>query len=140
MANVHTLSSLSANYGGTSSGARPVQVGFGGIPIGDDGRQQRPRCIDIVFPGFTWYSFVLWISVVQILVYVASLILGSYALTPNLYVRSFTYEQLRCRISLNNLGASKGTAIASGQVWRLVTPLFLHAGFWHILVSIEVHV
>ena len=37
--------------------------------------------------------------------------------------------------SLYKLGAVSGTAIKSGQIWRLVTGTFLHAGFIHLLIN-----
>ena len=33
------------------------------------------------------------------------------------------------------LGAKINAAILAGQAWRLITPVFLHAGLWHLFVN-----
>lgn len=126
MANIHTLRDYNTAEVSPYSG-RPVQ----NVPTGlnasasseEDGRFNRVKCIDLVFPGFKWRSFILAISLAEVGVFIAALIIQSYALTPTIP-------------SLSRLGASNGPAIASGQVWRLITPLFLHASFWHILFNV----
>jgi membrane associated rhomboid family serine protease len=42
------------------------------------------------------------------------------------------------RSELVATGAFFTPAILSGEVWRLVTPLFLHADFWHLFVNMFV--
>jgi rhomboid protease GluP len=32
-------------------------------------------------------------------------------------------------------GAKINQAIAAGQIWRLLSPLFVHAGLWHVLIN-----
>lgn len=83
----------------------------------------EPRCIDSFFPGWTFKSFIVWISAVQIVVYIISVALGSTALSPS-------------SKTLYNLGSSYGPAIQRGQIWRFVTPLFLHGGIWHIAFNV----
>jgi rhomboid protease GluP len=34
-----------------------------------------------------------------------------------------------------SLGAKINAAILSGEAWRLITPLFLHAGLWHLFIN-----
>lgn len=33
------------------------------------------------------------------------------------------------------LGAKEREAIVAGQVWRVITPLFVHVGLWHVFVN-----
>lgn len=112
MANIHVLSDVRQASTRTS----------GDLFINESNPPPRPRCIDLFFPHFRWNSFIVIISIVQIATYIVALSLGSFALTPSM-------------TSLSSMGASYGPAIAAGQVWRLITPLFLHGSIWHILVS-----
>lgn len=82
------------------------------------GRPTELRCIDMFLPGFTWNSCVLWISFVQIIFYVITVFVGSSQLEPSGSV-------------LSMFGSSYGPPIQSGQVWRLLTPLFLHGSIWY---------
>ena len=34
------------------------------------------------------------------------------------------------------LGAKDNIAIATGQVWRFLTPMFIHAGYFHLLINL----
>eukprot|EP01054_Gregarina_sp_Poly1_P002331 Gregarina_sp_Poly_1__2330@NODE_1621_length_3693_cov_115_410645_g1068_i0_p2_GENE_NODE_1621_length_3693_cov_115_410645_g1068_i0NODE_1621_length_3693_cov_115_410645_g1068_i0_p2_ORF_typecomplete_len274_score16_10Rhomboid/PF01694_22/1e03Rhomboid/PF01694_22/1e31Rhomboid/PF01694_22/1_1e04DER1/PF04511_15/0_00013DUF1751/PF08551_10/6e02DUF1751/PF08551_10/0_00028DUF1751/PF08551_10/3_4e03DUF1751/PF08551_10/2_8e03GNVR/PF13807_6/5e02GNVR/PF13807_6/7_9_NODE_1621_length_3693_cov_115_410645_g1068_i015342355 len=115
MANVHTLSDYQRSY------SRPQQQNSLSIPVETYG--ERPRCIDLFLPGFRWKSFIVVISICQVIVYIVSLAIGSYALVPN-------------SATLSKFGASYGPALANGEIWRLVTPLFLHASIWHILFNV----
>eukprot|EP01055_Gregarina_sp_Pseudo9_P005751 Gregarina_sp_Pseudo_9__5750@NODE_844_length_2140_cov_30_379343_g792_i0_p2_GENE_NODE_844_length_2140_cov_30_379343_g792_i0NODE_844_length_2140_cov_30_379343_g792_i0_p2_ORF_typecomplete_len275_score26_14Rhomboid/PF01694_22/1_4e03Rhomboid/PF01694_22/6e33Rhomboid/PF01694_22/4e03DUF1751/PF08551_10/9_7e02DUF1751/PF08551_10/0_00039DUF1751/PF08551_10/3_4e03DUF1751/PF08551_10/2_8e03_NODE_844_length_2140_cov_30_379343_g792_i0105929 len=116
MANVHTLSDYQRSYSG------PQQQNSLSIPV-QSVSTTPPKCIDLFFPGFTWKSFIVAVSIVQIAVYVVSLALGSYALVPS-------------ASTLSKVGASYGPEVARGQVWRIITPLFLHASIWHILFNV----
>eukprot|EP00923_Selenidium_pygospionis_P036276 GHVN01063621.1.p1 GENE.GHVN01063621.1~~GHVN01063621.1.p1 ORF type:complete len:279 (+),score=4.39 GHVN01063621.1:123-959(+) len=81
------------------------------------------RCIDMFFPGFTWKAFILWISVVQALMFVVSCIVGSVELIPT-------------PSALKLLGASYGPCVQVGQVWRFVTPIFLHGSIFHLMFNV----
>lgn len=132
MSNVHTLRDLASEpFPQSQSRGQQGQYhrnsslfnDMGSGPQGEDGRLQNPKCIDIVFPKFNWKTFILFVSIAQTIVYIVSVSLGSSGLTP-------------FNKSLESLGASDGPAIARGEVWRFITPLFLHGSFWHLLFNI----
>eukprot|EP01053_Blabericola_migrator_P010216 Blabericola_migrator_1__10215@NODE_570_length_7533_cov_212_053308_g425_i0_p4_GENE_NODE_570_length_7533_cov_212_053308_g425_i0NODE_570_length_7533_cov_212_053308_g425_i0_p4_ORF_typecomplete_len277_score24_60Rhomboid/PF01694_22/8_3e02Rhomboid/PF01694_22/4_3e32Rhomboid/PF01694_22/4_5e03DUF1751/PF08551_10/2_4e02DUF1751/PF08551_10/7_8e05DUF1751/PF08551_10/3_2e03DUF1751/PF08551_10/9_4e02_NODE_570_length_7533_cov_212_053308_g425_i013742204 len=118
MANIHSLSEYTRSYSGQNM-AHQTSIA---IP-GGAGPQEQPRCIDLFFPGFTWKSFIVAISIVQVIIYIVSLTLGSYALVPS-------------TSTLSRIGASYGPGLAHGDIWRLLTPIFLHASIWHILFNV----
>ena len=39
------------------------------------------------------------------------------------------------RAALVMLGAKLNALIVMGEYWRLITPMFLHIGLWHILLN-----
>lgn len=84
---------------------------------------ENVRCIDVFFPGFTWKSFILWVSAVQAVVFVVSCIMGSVELVPT-------------NGSLNTLGSAYGPCVQEGQVWRFVTPIFLHGNIFHLMFNV----
>jgi len=111
--------------GSTGGGARRSSEGLmlssGSMP--DPFSQPEPKCIQLFLPGFNYKSFIFGISVVQVIFYIVSLSLSSYALAP-------TAE------SLDKMGDSYGPAIQDGQVWRLLSPILLHATIWHLLFNL----
>ncbi|EZG79709.1 putative rhomboid protease [Gregarina niphandrodes] len=115
MVQVHTLRDLeSGNAGNPSAAPFPSLTAAG--------RGQRPRCIELLFPGFKPKTFIFIISMVQIAIYVLCTVqyYGGMDWLP---------------FGISSKGSSYGPAIVSGQVWRLITPIFLHAGFVHILFN-----
>lgn len=83
----------------------------------------RNGFLDVLFPGFDRDTFIWRMSMVQLVNYAASLMLGSTMGAPKL-------------CSLYLLGASWGPAIASGAIWRLILPMLLHANTLHIFFNI----
>merc|ERR1719221_941680 len=96
---------------------------------GEEGAQDtavaRPEggFMDALFPGFNADTFIWRISVLQLMEYAGSVLLGNSYGVPKL-------------CSLYLLGASWGPAIAAGAVWRLFLPMMLHANPLHIFFNI----
>mmetsp|Transcript_113028 Transcript_113028/g.319797 ORF Transcript_113028/g.319797 Transcript_113028/m.319797 type:complete len:379 (+) Transcript_113028:66-1202(+) len=79
--------------------------------------------LQMLFPGFETDTFIWRVSVLQIMEYVGSLMLGNTFSSPKL-------------CSLYLLGASWGPAIAGGALWRLFLPIMLHANALHIFFNL----
>merc|ERR1719387_534268 len=78
--------------------------------------------MDLLFPGFDTSTMIWKISLLQIMEYLGSLLMGSAAGAPKL-------------CSLYLLGASWGPSIANGALWRLFMPMMLHANALHIFFN-----
>jgi len=108
----------------------PPQPGAAGVPMSRDQqtvlsvdmRAGQNGFMDMLFPGFDTSTFIWKISLLQMLEYGGSLLMGSAFGAPKL-------------CSLYLLGASWGPSIAGGALWRLFTPIMLHANPLHIFFN-----
>lgn len=91
----------------------------------------KPRSwIQFMFPGFSLRTFTFAIAMINIVVFVASLLLPSS--TPPVMTFARFLEPPQC--SMYKMGAKWAPGIRYGhEAWRLVLPAFLHGGLWHIL-------
>lgn len=81
-------------------------------------------------PTFTIKSFIFFITLIDYIVFLITVILTvmNYSLDPlNFLGPSW--------IVLTDFGAKIPYAMWKGQVWRFLTPVFLHSGLAHILVN-----
>ncbi|KFG40400.1 rhomboid protease ROM3 [Toxoplasma gondii GAB2-2007-GAL-DOM2] len=77
---------------------------------------------DTVFPGISWDKSIVWITAAQIIMYIISCVL------------SRSYEPNERTLML--LGAAYAPAFSNFQLWRVVTPLFLHATILHLVLNL----
>jgi len=94
--------------------------GNGGLP---PGMKEEEHFMELIFPGWDAGSFVWQITCMQVAQFAMSMVLGHQGANPTPCV-------------LYQLGASWGPAVAQGQLWRLVTPVFLHANLTHLLFNV----
>ncbi|CEM27832.1 unnamed protein product [Vitrella brassicaformis CCMP3155] len=85
------------------------------------------RFVDMFFPGCTWQLHIVWLSMIQMVVYFLSLIPGQERAAPT-------------RHSLLLFGCSYGPNLQRGEVWRLFMPIFLHANLSHLLMNVFVQI
>jgi len=87
------------------------------------GMQEEEQFAALIFPGFDSNAFVWQITCWQVAEFILSMVLGHVKANPTPCV-------------LYRLGASWGPAIARGQIWRLLTPVMLHANLTHLLFNV----
>ncbi|VWU50012.1 rhomboid protease ROM1, putative [Hepatocystis sp. ex Piliocolobus tephrosceles] len=120
MSNIHTLADYRDDFGEHlpfNRGYYESQSSF----------IQRSKPIDIVqliFPHFTWFSFVIAVSIIQIIIFIILI-----AAEPNKLL-SPTREVLAY------FGANIGEKIKAGEIHRLILPIFLHANFFHVFFNV----
>lgn len=84
-------------------------------------------------PTFTFYSFIFFVTMVDIVLYIITLLMtmfGNYSLDPFQFLGPSA-------LLLDKFGAKDPYKMRYDlELWRFFTPMFLHASFLHILVSI----
>jgi len=86
-------------------------------------KQEEEQFAELIFPGFDSEAFIWRITCWQVAEFVLTMALGHNRANPT-------------PCALYRLGASWGPAIANGQIWRLLCPVFLHANLTHLLFNV----
>ncbi|GAW80912.1 rhomboid protease ROM1 [Plasmodium gonderi] len=122
MSNIHTLADYRDDYG--------ENLPFNRTPEYYESQSsfiRRSKPIDVVnliFPHFTWKSFIMVLSVIQIIVFIISVSINpADFLTPS--------DSL-----LVALGANVASKIKQGEIHRFILPIFLHASIFHAFFNV----
>jgi len=124
MAPLQLLSPWGA-LGGVSMAMMPMAGAPPGFPsqLPPGMPKEEEHFMELIFPGFDSGAFVWQITMWQVAQFMFSMWLGHSKANPTPCV-------------LYRLGASWGPAIARGQLYRLITPVFLHANLTHLLFNV----
>jgi membrane associated rhomboid family serine protease len=88
----------------------------------------------ILIYSFRKTALTTWITIAQILAFAITLIVGQ-AKFDGAFVASNSTAGPSAA-TLQYMGAKYGPAIYTGQIWRIVTPILLHAGLSHLLLNL----
>lgn len=86
------------------------------------GKNIKKKDFKVFFPEISLSKIIVWISFIQVLIYILCCLLSENLVAPSVQVLMF-------------FGATYGPSIRHGELWRLVLPIFLHANWWHLIIN-----
>jgi membrane associated rhomboid family serine protease len=128
MSNIHTLNDLNRrqNQNTTNNTVNQSQISIGFSGQAQNQQQQSndnecQKCLKIFFPFFNVKTFCFIISVVNLVIYIIEEIVYN------------SQDKLRICTFYNMGGKHTPSIRYKYHIFRLITPVFLHASPWHLL-------
>jgi len=112
-------------------GDNVVMVGAGD---GDEENARFPPMSKTLAPDFDKNTFIWWITVLQIVMFIVELAWGQIKYN-NMFDKNNTMAGPDSR-TMRDLGGKDTTLIQDGEIWRLVMPALLHGGILHIFMNL----
>jgi len=128
--NVHRLNEFQTN-GNNMQGQGPHQPMI--PPNGPPAGEMFPPISKVLAPDFTFHSFIWYISVAQMIMFIAELVVGGVMFDGAFVITNSMAGP--SGITLRFLGGKFLPDIRRGQVWRFWTPALLHGGILHIFMN-----
>lgn len=107
-------------------------LGGGGGP--NPGGSIYPPINKVLAPNFTIRSFIFWVSMIQICVFIAELFVGQFV-EDGAFVADNDMAGPGTE-TLKIMGAKYLPCIQDGEVYRFISPAFLHSGILHIFTNL----
>jgi len=129
--NIHRLNELQTNRNNNQShGPNDPMIAPNGPPPGGE---MFPPISKVLAPDFTFHSFIWFISVAQMIMFIVELVVGGAMFDGAFVIRNSMAGP--SGITMRFLGAKFLPDILRGEVWRLWTPALLHGGILHIFMN-----
>jgi len=123
----------SGGYTPARSDSLPLPGGMSEPPPSFFGRP-TDSLIERIFPWHKLLSFTTFICIVNVIMFIATLIVGA-----TMFDGAFVSDNAMggpSSFTLRYMGGKWEPWIVDGEVWRLITPIFLHGGLLHLFSNV----